>query len=46
MLLFWGGKHIQASMLGAAPCSKTIGDGPIEWLFSFWKRKGKKKLLL
>jgi hypothetical protein len=29
MLLFWGGKHVYASLLGSAQCSKNVGDGPI-----------------
>jgi hypothetical protein len=32
MLPFWGGKHIQAFILGTAPSSKNIGAGPIKWL--------------
>ncbi len=38
MLLFWGGKRIQASTLGSSPCSKNIGDGPIKCLIIFLKK--------
>jgi hypothetical protein len=28
-LLFWGGNHVWASLLGSCQCFKNIGDGPI-----------------
>jgi hypothetical protein len=32
---FLGGNHIYATMLGNAPCSKNIGDGPNLILFPY-----------
>ncbi len=39
--IFGGGKHIQASMLGSAPCSKIFVGRPIKWLLLEEEKKKK-----